>query len=192
MRSLLSLAALLLAAPLAHAQIVSVYGTFAPVRISNLVNGSTSTGATSTTSVWNSGFGVGATFNVIPLGPIRLGLDIRDSEKLGNNGSDLILAGPRLDVHIPFIKLHPYIQASGGYLRTRTSLVNSPLPSGTQERASFAAYEVLGGLDYPLVPFFDFRVIEIGGGQGYSFSGSSGSGNNISLFTISTGVVFHF
>ncbi len=187
----LPLLTFLLAAPLAPAQIVSVYGTFAPVRISNLVNGSTSTGAASTTSLWTPGFGVGATFNVIPLGPIRLGLDVRDSEKLGNNGSDLILAGPRLDVHLPFIKLHPYLQASGGYLRTRTSLINSPLPNGTQERANFAAYEVLGGIDYRAIPFFDLRLIEIGGGQGYSFSGSA-STSNVSLFTISTGVVFHF
>ncbi len=192
MRSLLSLAALLFAAPLAHAQIVSVYGTFAPVRISNLVNGSTSTGASSTTSIWTPGFGVGATFNVIPLGPIRLGLDIRGSEKPGNNGSDLILAGPRLDVHLPLLRFHPYIEAAGGYLRTRTSLVNSPLPTGTQETANFAAYEVLGGIDYRAIPFFDLRLIEIGGGQGYSFSGSAGSGKNVSLFTISTGVVFHF
>ena len=191
MRSL-PILALLLAAPLAHAQIVSVYGTFAPVHLSNLVNGSTSTGAASTTSQWNPGFGVGATFNVLPLGPVRLGLDIRDSEKTGNNSSALILAGPRLDVHLPLLRFHPYIEAAGGYLRTRTSLVNSPLPTGTQETANFAAYEILGGIDYRAVPFFDLRLIEIGGGQGYSFSGSAGTGNNVSLFTVSTGVVFHF
>ncbi len=189
---LLPCLALLFAAPLAHAQIVSVYGTFAPVHISGLVNGSTSTGAASTTSLWTPGFGVGATFNVLPLGPVRLGLDVRGSEKPGNNGSDLILAGPRLDLHLPLLRFHPYIEAAGGYLRTRTSLVNSPLPTGTQNRANFAAYEILGGIDYRAVPFFDLRLIEIGGGQGYSFSGSAGAGNNVSLFTLSTGVVFHF
>ncbi len=192
MRSLLSLAALVLAAPLTHAQIVSVYGTFAPVHLSNLVNGSTSSGAASTTSQWNPGFGVGATFNVLPLGPVRLGLDIRESLKPFNDGYGLALAGPRLDVRVPLLRFHPYIEAAGGYLRTRTSLVNSPLPTGTQERANFAAYEVLGGIDYRAIPFFDLRLIEIGGGQGYSFSGSAGTGNNVSLFTISTGVVFHF
>ena len=187
---------LLLAAPVAHAQILSIYGTFSDTHLSGLVNGTAGnalSGYTATTTgIWTPGFGVGATFGVIPLGPIRLGLDVRTAIKPGNNGSDLVLAGPRLALRLPLIRVKPYIQASGGYVRTSVSLANSPLPTGTQEKSNYAAYEILGGLDYPLVPFFDFRVIEIGGGQGYSFSGSAGTGNSVSLFSISTGAVFHF
>ena len=153
----------------------------------NVVSGYSPT----TASQWTPGFGLGATFSVLPLGPIHLGFDIRGSSKSGNNGSDLILAGPRLAIKVPLVRLKPYLQASAGYLRTRTTLLTSPLPSGTQQTSTFAAYQILGGVNYPLIPLLDFRVIELGGGQGFS-AFSSGNGRNTSLFTISTGIVLHF
>jgi hypothetical protein len=194
MRSLFT-AALLLLAPAAHAQIFSVYGTLTVPRISGVVDGSdgsVTTGYSATTSsIWTPGVGAGLTFGVLPIGPVRIGLDIRGSAKTGNNSSDTVLVGPRIAIKLPVLRLKPYIQASGGYLRTTTTIVNGPLPAGTQERQTFAAYEIIGGIDYPLLRILDLRVIEIGGGQGYIAFGSS-TAPNVSLFTISSGVVLHF
>jgi len=188
MRRLLPQLAFLLT-PFAHAQAVSVYGTFSDTHLTNLVTGTTQNGnvyTSSTTSHFTPGFGLGVTFNFLPIGPVRLGLDVRGSSKPGNDGSDLILAGPRLAVKLPGLRLKPYIQASGGYLRTRTTLV-----IGVENTDQFLAYEITGGLDYPLLPFLDFRVIELGGGQGINAFGS-GDGHNTSLFTVNTGLVVHF
>ncbi len=183
-------------APLAvRAQVLSVYGTFSDSHISGLINGNAinATGSYSTTTQWEPGFGLGATFGVLPVGPIHLGFDVRYTSKAGNNGDDLILAGPRLALKVPVIHIKPYIQASGGYLRTRTTLINSPLPLGTQERANFAAWEILGGLDYPLLRILDLRLVEIGGGRGYNVNAAGVNGvYNVSLLTINSGLVFHF
>jgi hypothetical protein len=196
MRRLLLLAVLLLPAA-AHAQIISLYGTFSDTHLSGLIDGTagnvTAGYSNTTTSHFTPGLGAGATFGVLPLGPIRLGFDLRGSTKPGNDGSDLILAGPRLGLKLPLLRVKPYIQASGGYLRTRTTLANSPLPTGTQSTATFGAYEVAGGVDLPLAPFFDLRLIELGGGRGYNISAAGINGTyTVSLFTINTGLVFHF
>ncbi len=194
MRFLL-LAAALLTPLAARTQVISLYGTFSDTHLSGLINGTTgnvTSGYTaSTTSHWTPGFGVGATFGVLPIGPVHLGFDIRASIKPGNDGSDLILAGPRLGIKLPVIRLKPYIQASAGYLRTRTTIAHTPLPAGAQDTATFAAYEFLGGVDYPIAPFIDIRVIELGGGQGIS-AFPSGPGSNVSLFTVNSGLVVHF
>jgi len=189
---LLTVLALLLPALPSRAQFVSLYGTFSPTHISNVPNGTTSTGAAAMASYWSPGVGAGLTLNMLPVGPVKLGLDLRGSTKPGTNGSDLILAGPRLAVKLPLIRLKPYIQAEGGYLRTRTALATSTI-AGTTFTHNYAAWEVAGGVDYPLVPFIDLRLIEIGGGKGY-FTSASGTSSapNASLYTLSTGVVFHF
>ena len=91
------------------------------------------------------------------------------------------------------IKLKPYVQASGGYLGTRTSIINSPLPTGTQLRAHFGAWEALGGVDVPLLPVLDLRVIEVGGGEAYELGSDGVNGTHtVSLFTINSGLVLHF
>jgi hypothetical protein len=100
------------------------------------------------------------------------------------------MAGLKLGFHPPLIRLKPYIQASGGYVATRTVNVSTGSAGGTFEN-KYAAWEVLGGVDIPLAPFFDFRVIELGGGTGVNAFGSSNQ-PNISLFTVNTGLVLHF
>ena len=189
MRRLLSLLLACLP-PAAHGQIVSLYATFSPNHLSGLSTGSTNAGPT-TTSYWTPGVGSGVTLNVLPVGPVRLGVDLRGSASGGTNSADLILAGPRLTLKLPVVGLKPYAEAAGGYLRTHTTLVNSPF-AGSTFTNSFAAYEILGGIDAPLLPFLDLRVIEIGGGQGRSITAAGTAAYTISLFTLNTGVVFHF
>jgi len=188
MRRLLLLAALVFPAAAAHAQIFSVYGTFSPVQISNIPNSSTTT-----TSYWAQGFGGGVTFGILPIGPIHIGLDLRGSSKPGANGADTVLAGLRVGVKPPLIRIKPYIQASGGYLGPRPLLVNSPLPAGTVSHDEYAMWEILGGIDYPLLRILDLRVIEVGGGKGYDVSGATSTNvPNISILTVNTGLVLHF
>ena len=196
MRSFL-LSILLLLPAAASAQVISIYGTFSGTNASGLVDGnagSISTGyTTTTTSHFSPGVGGGVTFGILPVGPVHLGFDLRGSTKPGSDGADLILAGPRLGLKLPAIRLKPYVEAAGGYLRTRTTLVNSGLPSGTQLTAQYGAWEALGGIDYPLLPVLDLRLIEVGAGKGYEYSAAGVSGTyTVSLFTINSGLVLHF
>ena len=187
----------MLASHAAHAQIISIYGTFSPTHVSNVQTGSVSTSSgyqEQYTSFTSSGFGGGVTFGVLPIGPVRLGFDLRGSSKPGIGGADTAMGGIKLGIHLPIIRLKPYVQGSFGYLATRTTNVsttgNSSQPVGGTFTNQYAAYEVLGGVDYPLAPFIDLRLIEIGGGQGLNIFGSAVS--NASLFTVNTGVVVHF
>ncbi len=196
MRSLLPIAALLLA-PLAalpaSAQLVSIYGTYNPTRTSNVQSGLLTTSAgfqEEYTTYWSRGFGGGVTFGLIPLGPIHIGFDVRASTKPGNNGADLALAGLRVGLKLPILTLKPYVQGSVGYLGTRTPNLSNVGGGGTYT-TSYVAYEILGGIDMPIIHFVDFRLVEIGGGQGINYFGPTGS-QNATLLTISTGLVVHF
>ena len=196
MRRLLPLLVLALVTA-AHSQVFSAYATFSGTDVFGLVNGNTgnviSGYHTTTTSHLSPGIGGGVTLGVLPIGPVHLGFDLRGSTKPGNDGADLVLAGPRLALKLPVIRLKPYVQASGGYLRTRTTLVNSGLPAGTQLTAQYGAWEALGGVDIPLLPVLDLRLIEVGGGKAYEFSAAGVNGTyTVSLFTVNSGLVLHF
>ena len=196
MRRLLPLL-LLACSATAPAQVFSAYATFSGTHISGLINGTTgnvTSGYTATTtSQLSPGAGAGITVGFLPIGPVHLGFDLRGSTKPGNDGYDLILFGPRLAIKLPAIRIKPYVQASGGYLGTRTTLTPTPLPAGTQLRAHFGAWEALGGIDIPLLPVLDLRLIEVGGGKAYEISAAGVNGTyTVSLFTASSGLVFHF
>ena len=200
MRRTFSLAALFLFAMVsAHAQ-VALYVTSSSDHLSSVATGSVYTGGSGYqeqyASFWTSGIGGGVTLNFLPLGPVKLGIDFRGSTRPGTVGADTGMAGIRLGFNPPLLRIKPYIQASGGYVGTRTvnisSSPNNPSqPVGGTFNNKYAAWEVLGGIDLPLVHFVDFRMIEVGGGAGLSIPGSS-STPNISLFTIDTGLVLHF
>lgn len=197
--------ALAVALPLAaHAQALSIYGTFSDVRPSNVETGVTvaRTGSTYNYSSFSvAGFGGGVTFGLLSAGPVRLGLDLRGSTRPGTTGADTAFAGLKLGLKLPVIHLKPYLQASGGYLATRTpnSSVYQTDP-GPAFPATFtnqyAAYEILGGVDLPVVHFVDLRLVEVGGGQGYNtgITGlfSTAGTSNMSFYTINSGVVVHF
>ena len=162
----------------AGAQILSIYATSANTRISNSPTGT----AGVTNSFWTSGIGGGVTVNMIPFGPVRVGLDMRGSTRPGTNGTDTAMGGLKLGFHPPLLRIKPYVQASGGYIATRTQAV---------AENHYAGWEILGGVDFPIAPFFDFRAIELGGGSARRVGSGSGQ-HDISLFTVNTGLVFHF
>lgn len=187
MRRTIAIATLvLLTSVAAHAQLASVYLTYAPTHVSNVPTGSTPSGQTQYTSFWASGIGGGVTVNFLPLPLITLGWDLRGSTRSGTNGVDTVLAGIKLGVHPHVIRAKPYIQASTGYVGTRTFNESNP-PGASPYTNHYLAYEILGGLDYPLTHFIDVRMIEFGGGRVIT----TGS-NAPSLFTINSGLVFHF
>jgi len=172
-----AIALLFVCAAGASAQAVSVYVTSSSARFNNSPTGV----AGQTTSFWTSGIGGGVLVNLVPAGPVRLGIDLRGSTKPGATGADTAMGGIRLGISPPLLRIKPYLQASGGYLATRRNELET----------HYAAWEVLGGLDVPLVPFFDLRLIEVGGGSGRRLTNSSAT-PNVSLFTVNTGLVFHF
>jgi hypothetical protein len=191
MRRILFLPVLaLLFAASARAQIASFYVTYAPIRLSNVETGIILVPAngneTQYASYWANGVGGGVTINLIPLPVVSLGLDLRGSTKPGTLGADTGMIGLKLAIHPPAIPIKPYIEAAAGYLGTRT--VSTSIPVGSTNNGTYVAWEVLGGIDYPVVSFLDVRAIEIGGGRGIS----TGSGSNASIFSVSSGVVVHF
>ena len=198
MRRILLLAALvvLCAAPV-HGQAFSVYVTSANSRFTNVQTGSvltTSGFQNRYTNFWASGIGGGVTLGLVPVGPIRFGLDLRGSTKPGTTGADTAMLGFKLAVKPPLLPIKPYIQASGGYVATRTvnvsttSITSNQTVGGTFNN-KYAGWEILGGLDMPLAPFVDLRLVEVGGGAAYGVTNNPPS---ISMFSINSGLVVHF
>ncbi len=108
------------------------------------------------------------------------------STRPGTNGMDTVLGGIKLGIHPHVIRAKPYIQGSIGYVGTRT--VNQSAPPGPSPYTNhYLAYEIMGGIDYPLAHFIDVRIIEIGGGKVVNTSS-----NAPSLFTLNSGLVVHF
>ena len=203
MRRLLLLTALA-AAPGAHAQVLEAYATFSPTHASNIETGSVFTGTGYTeqyTSFFVPAIGGGVTLNFLQLGPVKLGFDLRGSTKPGTNGIDTALLGFKLAVKPPLLPIKPYVQVSGGYVATRTGNV-STLTNGAAVTTiggtftnQYAAFEGMAGVDYHLLPFVNLRLLEVGVGKGYNSGISFGAANvsqNLTFFTLNTGVVLHF
>jgi len=185
----------------AHAQKVSIYGTFSYNQFSNVRNGCSSVGCPgndgySTINFGAPGYGGGVTVNVLFLGPFRFGFDFRGANGPGTNGGGIGMFGARFSAKTPILKLKPYIEGAGGYLATHTNLVTSilELPAGTASDDRFWVYEFFAGIDYPLMHFLDLRIVEFGAGQGLNVDGThTTNGNyNIPIISVNSGVVFHF
>jgi hypothetical protein len=177
----------------APAQVAAVYVTSSSGHFSNVLTGTLLPPSgpgpqPQYTSFWASGVGGGVTLNFLPVGPVKLGFDLRGSTRPGTTGADTAMGGLKLAFTPPLIHIKPYVQASGGYVATRT--FNVAAGTGTFGN-QYAAWEILGGVDVPLAPFLDLRAVEVGGGTGVSVFGSS-STPNIPLFTVNSGLVLHF
>ncbi len=190
-RTVLLIAPLLLSVASVHGQ-VALYVTSSSDHLTNVETGSRVVGSSNQeqyAGYWASGIGGGLTLNFRPLGPVKLGFDFRGSTRPGTTGADTAMGGIKLGVNPPVIRIKPYIEGSAGYVATRTVNVSAGANGGTFNNRC-VGWEILGGVDYPLVHFVDFRVIEIGGGKAYPILGTTSS--NLSLLTINTGLVFHF
>ena len=183
-------------APAAHAQILSVYATYSPTRFSNVLTGTTLNpqGTTySYASPWTNIIGGGITVGLLPIGPVHIGLDIRGSSHPNTVGSDTAMAGIRIGFKPPLLLIKLYVQASGGFVATRSYNVGTgALVNGTFNN-HYAAYEIIGGVDHKLLPILDLRIIEFGVGKRYNTGISfSKSQPNINILTLNSGMVLHF
>jgi hypothetical protein len=167
----------------AQAQVASLYVTSSSSRFSNVQTGFQN----QTTDFWTSGVGGGLTLNFLPVGPVKVGFDLRGSTRPGTTGEDTGMGGLRVAFNPPLIRIKPYIQGSGGYVATRSQNI----ANGATFSNEYAAWEIFGGIDIPLATFVDVRAIEVGGGTGISIHAIANA-PNISLFTINAGLVFHF
>lgn len=117
------------------------------------------------------------------------GLDIRDSIVKGNNASlNSFLLGARISAKPIRTAFKPYAALLGG--------VGSSKPPTSSVHESKPQFGIFGGLDYALNSHVDFRVVEVGYGS-VSTANSGNFGGTLDqpaskLFSVTTGLVFHF
>ena len=198
-KALLLLAVATFVAATAQAQF-GVYGTFTATRMGNIKSSPEATGFN--TGINNSVSPLGGTggiyYDFLKLGPVKLGADLRGSivtTKRGaftnaNGGGARInsaLFGVRAVFHAPIMRsiVKPYIQGSAGIGSTNYGLLYGA--NGVTLRNNFE-YMGFAGVDIPILPIMDFRLVEVGIGGLNPFGNNS---HNYSLQTVSSGVVFH-
>ena len=76
------------------------------------------------------------------------------------------MVGLKVTVKPPVLHLRPYGQVSAGYFATSTPNVSVPATT-TDFSNKGVAYEVLGGVDLPILPIWMCALWEIGGGQAF-------------------------
>lgn len=158
----------LFALPSAHAQ-TGLYGGFNAAKVDQPSN------------KWAYGgqFGIYSDFAKLP--PVRVGADLRFSVMRLDSNTTLFstLIGPRVAFHPPAIPLTPYAEILIG--TGRYSFGNN-VGSATKFE-----YGVLGGVDRPLVPHLDWRVVE------FSYSRlATVQRQRLSMETLTTGLVLRF
>jgi hypothetical protein len=197
-KALLLLAVATIATTTAQAQL-GVYGTFTATRLTNLKS---SPEVTNPSAVNNDVSPLGGTggvyYDFLKLGPIKLGADLRGSivtTKRGafanaNGGGARInsaLFGVRAVFHAPLFHsmLRPYVQGSFGLGNSNYGLLY-----GNNGVVLHNNFEYMGyaGVDIPILPIMDFRLVELGAGGLNPFGTNS---HNYPLQSVSTGVVFH-
>ncbi len=176
---------------------LGVYGTFTASRLGNIKS---SPEIPNSNGVNNDVSPLGGTggiyYDFFKLGPVKLGADLRGSIATTKRGAytnangggarvNSALFGVRASFHTPiFHSLKPYLQASAGIGSSNYGLLYS---NGVTLRNNFE-YMGFAGVDIPILPIMDFRLVEIGMGGLNPFGTTS---HNYSLQSVSTGVVFH-
>lgn len=125
--------------------------------------------------------------DVVRLGPVKLGGDLRYFQNTSSNNNPTVggnklrggMIGPRLAVNIPLLPIKPYLQAEIGDVATNYGILAN-MPN------SFA-YQIQGGLDFTIFPHLDLRG-EYGGGQIHSY----GDSRQQSLQEAGLGLVIRF
>ena len=207
----------------AHAQ-AGVYVGYSATRMSGItcftpqsVNPQEScynSNASATTSPNNhvdpSGFTLGAYYDFLNVGLVKLGVDLRYSDNHANKaatslaggkdttGAHSVLAGVRGSVHTPIRWLRPYAQISVGWANSNVTepfgtpslLTTSVVPPRLYD--NFLEYEAFVGADVRISPFVDIRAIELGiGNMNRTGDGTAGTTSSVGLRSIGGGLVFH-
>jgi hypothetical protein len=158
-------------------------------------------------SFLTSGIGFGMTVRLAHIGPTTLGLDLRGYDTPGQPSLGGAQGGFRLGYSRPTSRIKPYVAAEYGYTSLNT-LNADPVYTSVNTSCFFCAvatttgpskfkpgylgFQVLGGADIVLSPLLDFRVLEIGVGSARPSADDAKVTQNITSFTLSTGLVLHF
>jgi hypothetical protein len=156
------------------------------------------------------GFTGGFFYDFKTLGPVTLGVDLRGGVASAKHGAQTYaegsgahiyssLGGIRAAFRTPYKILGPYVQGSVGYARSNFGVLTDAVHSGTTYPANplypgtptqnGIEYQGTAGLDLHFLPYADWRVAEL------NFGAIQTSGNyshSYPLYSVSTGVVFHF
>jgi hypothetical protein len=214
-KAVLFLAAAIATTTIAHAQL-GVYGTISVNRLAGQQSsplaplnfdpascvGVAAPGCKVNNSVDPIGGTGGVYYDFKTLGPVRLGVDVRATVTDSKQGDYTVsrgsgtriystLGGVRASFHTPIKIIKPYIQASAGFGRSDYgfALISSTsTPPGKISTFNNLQYEGFAGVDLKLLPFMDFRVVELGYGALTSFGTYA---HTYPTGTISSGVVFH-
>jgi hypothetical protein len=166
LRNILILTLIAIVTPNLHAQAkFAIYGT----------------GGTEKSGLQHSGWNTAGTFGFYyglrHFGPLDLSADVR-GDLSGNIYSGIL--GPRLAVKVPVFPIMPY----GEFLFGESSY--STKSNGNRDANNFT-YRWVAGVDFTLIPHFDWRVVD------YSYSsGITQFGVNVHPKTVTTGFVIRF
>jgi hypothetical protein len=130
---------------------------------------------------------VGGYFNLLRVGPLVPGLDVRGTFLTGSaccgNSFHInsFLAGPRLAFRLKKGRVKPYAEFLVGVGFAGNSYNSFSTQTGF-------AYQPTGGVDVALIPRLDWRLIEVSYQRGPGDNGITNAQTGI----LSTGIVFHF
>lgn len=194
-KALLLLAVATFVTATAHAQF-GVYGTFTANHLSNIKS---SPDATNSSALNNDVSPLGGTggvyYDFFKLGHlVKLGADARGSITTTKRGAYIdangggarvnsALFGIRAVFNAPIMHtiLRPYIQGSFGLGSSNYGILYGS--NGVETRNNFE-YMGFAGVDIPLAPYMDFRLVELG-------AGGLSNNHNYPLQSVSSGIVFH-
>ena len=198
-----------LAQPAAHAQ-AAVYGTFTVNQLSNIKNSpditycvppattSCASIGTYNNSVVTLGGTLGAYYDFLSLGPVKLGVDARGMLSTARRGAEASsngkgarlysgLGGVRAVFKTRWTPIRPYVEGSAGFAKSDYGIGNTDA-AGHDKLYNNFQYMGYAGVDIKLLPVMDFRLVEFGYG-GLNPLGTNG--HNYPVKTVSTGLVFH-
>jgi hypothetical protein len=144
-------------------------------------------------SEWFYGPGIGIYDNFLHVGPVQLGADLRGTYSFGDKDKyRSVLGGVRIAVKPPLLPIRPYAEGLVGVAGTKSNQTGS---FSTANSVSFSntfgtkfAYQVLGGVDWTILPHLDLRLAEIGYGRVSPVS-SGVNPQSSSITSISSGIV---
>jgi hypothetical protein len=190
LRYVLPALALAVVAVSAEAQI-GVYLNPVVTRISNSTpdNGPFSFLGSGVTSRTFGGLDFGGYYDVTRGPGLKLGVDVRETMVHANNAAlNTFSIGGRVEASPIAYRLRPYAEVYAGAARSKAAL--------SVVHTTGAAFGVLAGLDLPLNPHVDFRVVELGFGSvgtiNSSMFGTPPSIGASTQFSVSSGLVFRF
>jgi hypothetical protein len=146
---------------------------------------------TPTSSYTFHGAGVGIYDDFLHFGPVRAGLDLRgDLEATDKFDYQAVLAGIRVAAKAPVLPFRPYAELLVGEGGTRAK---GPYAVGITNVPYIhkLTYAAVAGLDWTLLPHFDFRVLEVGYGRQAAATGFSTASKD-SMVLLSSGLVVRF